>query len=180
MFGRVQHVPIRLVLVRITFKTFRWHTGTFEKTIQSRHISLLLDWCVSAYEKNLFLGCPPCRLAALIVLAPTTRVHQAHSCPPRGGLVQGRESECWGWGVGGGGFISLKIKKFKPSNFQVSKNQSLEVPKIQFSKFSKVQQSNIHFMFFLIFLNILIPHYKMFISYVLEDIDPICKIFKTH
>ena len=56
------------------------------------------------------------------------RVPQVPSCPPKGGLVQGWESVCWGVG----GFHDLK-KTFRSFNFQsftlVSRFQSFKFPK---------------------------------------------------
>ena len=62
-----------------------------------------------------------------------TRVPQDHSCPSRGGLVQGWESECCGvgWGIP---FFTIKVSKshsFQASKFHFSNFQSFKVPAIK-------------------------------------------------
>ena len=73
---------------------------------------------------------------------PTTRVPQDHSCPQRGGLVQGWESECCGVG---GSLSKCRIsifshfQSFKVSKIRISKFQGFKVSNVQRFEVSKTQ-----------------------------------------
>ena len=91
-------------------------------------------------------------------------------CHPRGGLVQGWESLCWG--VEG-------IPWIENIGFFVSWSLGFKVPKIQSCKISNIQRFKQQYNSFNVFWQILIICYQIFISCFVEDIDPILKIFKN-
>ena len=118
-------------------------------------------------------------------IPPTTRVPQDHSCPPRGGLVQGWESLCWGVGDS----LNCKIKLH--SNFQVPliENKSIfqllkslqwKLQKKQSMLFDRYWSHRRYEMSILCLLKMLIHiQYQISIPCFLKDIDRIFKIFKT-